>query len=318
VDLGAADSGAAAEWAAEAGDNMTNKFWIVYAALAIAGAAPSLAQERFDSPEAAAQAVIAAADKHDSGRLWAILGPQAKGVLSSGDPAQDSAEQAEFATLARTRHRLEICRIDANRVVLSIGDADWPFPVPIVRANGTWGFDAGQTAVEMRARRIGADEIDVIEICKGYVAAQQKYAAEDRNKDGMPAYAPRLMSTPGQHDGLYWEGSSEPLVPVGLAQAAWDSAQKGEAKPYHGYYFRIVGEQGSNAPGGAHAYTVKGKMIGGFALVAWPAEYGVTGIHTFIVNHNGSVYEKDIEPTRGKAPAPITRFDPDSSWVRVD
>jgi hypothetical protein len=277
-----------------------------------------MAQERFDSPEEAAQAVIDAAYKHDSDRLWAILGPQAKGVLSSGDAAQDSAEQAEFATLAHTKHRLEICPLDANRTVLSIGEADWPFPIPIVRMNGKWSFDAAQASVEMRARRIGADEIDVIEICKGYVAAQQKYAAEERDKDGMLAYAPRLMSTPGQHDGLYWEGASEPLVPQGLAQAAWDGGLNTGAKPYHGYYFRIIGEQGSNAAGGAHVYTVKGKMIGGFGLVAWPAEYGVTGIHTFIVNHNGSVYEKDIEPSRGKATAPIARFDPDGSWVRVD
>jgi hypothetical protein len=303
---------------AEEGDNpMTIKFCIIYAAVAFAGAAPALAQERFDSPEAAAQAVIDAANNKDSDRLWAILGPQAKGVLSSGDAAQDSAEQAEFATLARAKHRLEICPIDANRVVLSIGDADWPFPVPIVRTNGKWSFDTAQASVEMLARKVGADEMDVIEICKGYVEAQQKYAAEGRDKDGMLQYAPRLMSTTGQHDGLYWKGTSEPLVPEGLAQAAWDG-QKTGAKPYHGYYFRVLLEQGSNAPGGAHAYTVGGKMIGGFALVAWPAEYGVTGIHTFIVNHNGAVYEKDIEPAGGKTPASVTRFDPDGSWTRVE
>jgi hypothetical protein len=296
---------------------MTIKFCIIYAAIAVASEAPCLAQERFDSPEAAAQAVIDAANNKVSGRLSAILGPQAKGVLSSGDAAQDSAEQAEFAALARTRHRLEICPLDANRVVLSIGDADWPFPVPIVRTNGKWSFDTAQTEAEMRARKIGADEIDVIEICKGYVEAQQKYAAEDRDKGGMLQYAPRLMSTPGQHDGLYWQGASEPLVPEGLAQAASDG-QKTGAKPYHGYYFRILREQGSNAPGGAYVYTVGGKMIGGFALVAWPAEYGVTGIHTFIVNHNGAVYEKDIEPASGKTPAPVTRFDPDDSWSRVE
>lgn len=303
---------------AEEGDNsMTIKFCIIYAAVAVAGAAPSLAQERFDSAEAAAQAVIDAANNKDSDRLWAIFGPQAKGVLSSGDAARDSAEQAEFATLARTKHRLEICPLDANRVVLSIGDADWPFPVPIVRTNGKWSFDTAQTSVEMRARKIGADEMDVIEICKGYVEAQQKYAAEDRDKDGMLEYAPRVMSTPGQHNGLYWEGTSEPLVPEGLAQAAWDG-QKTVAKPYHGYYFRILQEQGSNAPGGSHVYTVGGKMIGGFALVAWPAEYGVTGIHTFIVSHSGAVYEKDIEPAAGKTPASVTRFDPDESWMRVE
>jgi hypothetical protein len=296
---------------------MTIKLCFIYAAIAVASAAPSLAQERFDSPEAAAQAAIDAAGNKDSERLWAILGPQAKGVLSSGNAAQDSAEQAEFAALAHARHRLEICPLNDNRVILSIGEADWPFPVPIVRSNGKWSFDSTQTSVEMRARKIGADEIDVIEICKGYVEAQQKYAAEDRDKDGMLKYASRLMSTPAQHDGLYWEGTSEPLVPAGLAQAAWDG-QKAGVKPYHGYYFRILQEQGSNAPGGAHAYMVRGKMIGGFALVAWPAEYGVTGIHTFIVNHNGALYEKDIAPAGGKTAAPVTRFDPDDSWMRVE
>jgi hypothetical protein len=305
--------------AAEGGDNeMTGKFYLVYAVMAIAGAATAVAQERFDSAEAAAQALIDATNNHDSTQLSAILGPKGQGILSSGDPAQDRAEQAEFATLAGKKHRLEVCPLDPNRIILSIGDADWPFPVPIVRASGKWSFDVVQTAVEMGARRIGADELDVIEICKGYVAAQQKYASEEGIKDGVSQYAPRLQSSPGQHDGLYREGAGESLVPAGLAQAAWDGAQKSGAKPYHGYYFRVLEEQGSNAPGGAHVYTVKGKMIGGFGLVAWPAEYGVSGIHTFIVSHNGIVYEKDFEPARGKAPAPVTRFDPDGSWIKVD
>jgi hypothetical protein len=170
----------------------------------------------------------------------------------------------------------------------------------------------------MRARRIGTHELDAIEICQGYVEAQQKFASEDRDKDGMLEYAPRLMTTPGKHDGLFWEGASDPLIPEGLARAAWDGARKGGAKPYHGYYFRVLEGQGPNAPGGAHNYFVKDKLIGGFGLVAWPAEYGVTGIHTFIVNQNGVVYQKDIEPVSGKAPLPITRFDPDHSWEPVD
>jgi hypothetical protein len=285
---------------------MTLRFWIVCTAIAIA---PAMAQERFDSPEAAAQAVIEAANNHDSARLTAVLGAEARAILTSGDAAQDRAEQTEFANLAHTKHRLEPCPIDENRVILSIGEADWPFPIPIVRTGGKWSFDASQGDVEMRARRIGAHEMDAIEICKGYVEAQQKYA-EDQGKNGTPVYAARLMSTPGQHDGLYSEGANEPLIPRGLAQA--------NSKPYHGYYFRILEEQGPNAPGGAHAYRVGGKLMGGFGLVAWPAEYGVTGIHTFIVNHNGAVFEKDIEPTDGKAAAPLTRFDPDGSWIRVE
>ncbi|HTX37496.1 MAG TPA: DUF2950 family protein [Bryobacteraceae bacterium] len=283
---------------------MTLKLWIVYTAIAIA---PAVAQERFDSPEAAAQAVIDAAKNHDSARLTAVLGADARAALTSGDTAQDRAEQTEFANLAHTKHQMDPCPLDANRVILSVGEADWPFPIPIVRTGGKWSFDASQADVEMRARRIGSNEMDVIEICKGYVEAQQKYA-EDQAKGGMPEYASRLMSTPGHHDGLYSEGAGESLIPEGLAQAG--------SKPYHGYYFRILEGQGPNAPGGAHAYMVGGKLMGGFGLVAWPAEYGVTGIHTFIVNHNGTVFEKDIEPADG--PALITRFDPDGSWTKAE
>jgi len=297
---------------------MTGRLCSIYAALAIACAAPLIAQERFDSPEAAAQAVIDAVDNHDSARLLAIFGPRANGILTSGTPAQDRAEQAEFARLARARHRIESSPMHPNRAILAIGDEDWPFPVPMVRANGEWSFDASETPVEMLARRIGADELDAIEICHGYVEAQLKYASEDRDKDGMLKYAPRLMSTSGRHDGLYWEGASEPLVPEGFARAAWDGALKGQAKPYHGYYFRVLDGQGSNAPEGPHNYLVKGKLVGGFGLVAWPAEYGATGIHTFMVNQDGVVYQKDIAPAPGKPPLLITRFDPDHSWEPVE
>jgi len=297
---------------------MTGRLCALYATAAIAFATSSLAQQRFDSPVAAAQAVIDAAESHDSARLSAILGPQASGILTSGSPAQDRDEQAEFARLARARHRLEISPLNQNRAILAIGDEDWPFPVPIRRANGKWSFDASETPAEMRARHIGADELDAIEICHGYVGAQIKYASEDRDQDGLLEYSPRLMSRPGQHDGLYWDGAGEPLVPEGFARAAWDANRKGEPKPYHGYYFRVLDGQGPSAPGGAHNYLVKDKMLGGFGLVAWPAEYGVTGIHTFIVNQTGLVYEKDIAPVPGKPPMPITRFDPDHSWEPVE
>ncbi|MGA2740180.1 MAG: DUF2950 domain-containing protein [Bryobacteraceae bacterium] len=297
---------------------MSNRLFIVSAALALACAAASNAQERFDTPEAAVQAVIDAADAHDAARLSAIFGPGAKEILTSGIAAQDQAEQTEFAHLARAKHRLEISPMNPNRAILAIGDEDWPFPVPLMRTKGKWSFDASETPAEMHARRIGTHELDAIEICHAYVEAQQTYASEDRDKDGMLEYAPHLMSAPGRQDGLYWEGASEPLVPVGLAQAAWEGAQKGHAKPYHGYYFRVLDGQGSHAPGGAHNYAVKNKLIGGFGLVAWPAEYGVTGIHTFIVNQDGVVYENDIAPIPGKPAPPITRFDPDDSWHTVD
>jgi len=305
--------------AAEGDDStMTSRLYAIFAVMAIAGAAPLIAQERFDSSEAAAQALIDAVDHHDTARLSAIFGPQAKGILTSGDAAQDRAEQDEFARLARAQHRVEISPISQNRAIVAIGDEDWPFPVPIVRTNGKWSFDSSETPVELRARRIGTHELDAIEICHGYVEAQMKYASEVRDKDGMLEYAPHLMSTPGHHDGLYWEGESQPLVPQGLAQAAWDGVQKGQAKPYHGYYFRVLNGQGPNAPGGAHNYFAKDKLIGGFGLVAWPAEYGVTGIHTFIVNQDGVVYQKDIALVPGKPSAPITRFDADHSWQPVE
>jgi hypothetical protein len=303
-------------------DIMTSKLWTIYAAMAMACAAPCLAQQRFDTAEAAAQAVIDAADQHDSAKLTAIFGPRGKGVLSSGDATQDRDEQTEFARLARGKHRLEISALNPNRAVLAVGEEDWPFPVPIVRSNSQWSFDASETPAEMHARRIGTHELDAIEICHGYVEAQLKYASEDRDKDGILKYASRLMSAPGRHDGLYWEGESEPLVPAAMAQATppatRDGARKGQAKPYHGYYFRVLTGQGPDAPGGAHNYLIKDKLVGGFGLLAWPAEYGVTGIHTFIVNQDGVVYQKDIAPVPGKASVPITRFDPDHSWAPVE
>jgi hypothetical protein len=297
--------------------NMTGRFWIILVS-APACAWSLLGQERFDSADTAAKALLAAVESHDSDKVSAIFGPRAAGILTSGNATQDREEQTEFARLAQSKHRLEVSRLNPNRVVLAIGEEDWPFPVPIVKTNGGWSFDVSETRAEIRARRIGADELDAIEICHGYVEAQRKYAAEDRDNDGLLEYAPRLMSTPGHQDGLYWQGASEPLIPASLAQAEWLGLQKGQTIPYHGYYFRILNAQGPNAPGGAHNYLAKGKLIGGFAIVAWPAEYGVTGVHTFIVNQDDVVYEKDIPPASGQAAPAIIRYDPDRSWQPVD
>ncbi len=297
---------------------MNSKLFIGCVTIALSCAFPLLAQERFDSAEAAAQALIEAANGHDSARLIAIIGPQSRAILTSGDAEKDKAEQSEFSHLAQTKHRLESSQVDQNRMILSIGDEDWPFPVPIVRRGDKWSFDASQAPLEMRARHVGANELDAIEICHGYVEAQMEYATEDRDKYGTLAYASRMTSRPGRHDGLYWEGGSDALIPEGLARATWDGNQKGQAKPYHGYYFRILDGQGVNAAGGAHNYFIKEKLIGGFGLVAWPADYGVSGIHTFMVNQEGVVYEKDIAPVAGKPGVQITRFDPDRSWNPVE
>lgn len=286
--------------------------------ITLACAAPSWAQEKFDTPDAAAVALADAASRHDTARLELILGPHAKAILTSGDTAQDQSEQSEFARLFRAKHELKPDSRDPARVIVSIGDEDWPFPVPIVQMNGKWAFDPDESAVEMRARRIGTDELDVIEICQGYVEAQRKYASEDREKSGGLSYASRLMSTPGSHDGLYWEGAGEEaLIPHQFAEAEW-GVHAGNPKPYHGYYFRVLAAQGPDANGGAHDYRVKNRLIGGFALVGWPAQYGVTGIHTFIVNQDGIIYQKDIPPAANSGVSTVTRFNPDPSWVRVE
>ncbi len=274
----------------------------------------------FDSAEAAAQALIEAAEKDDTAGLSGLFGAAAKDVLTSGDPEQDKKERAEFARLARDKHQLEPDEMNAAVTVLSIGTEDWPFPVPIVRSKDKWSFNTSQGAIEMRARRIGGNELDAIEICAGYVEAQLEYAAQDRDNHKMLTYAQRIVSAKGLHDGLYWEGSSDSLVPKGFAEAAVETgrASAGKLKPYHGYYFRVLKAQGPNAEGGQHNYVVKDSMIGGFGLVAFPAHYGTSGIHTFMVNQDGVIYEKDLGDPAAGVSTTVTRYDPDKSWARVE
>ena len=253
------------------------------------------AQKTFDTPEAAAEALIHAAADNDAAALTAIFGPQGSTIMTGGSPGQDKAERDEFASIAKNKHRLQRDSMNLDRMILCIGNEDWPFPVPIVRQNGQWHFDTAMGREAMQARRIGADELDVIEICAGYVGAQMQYAQQHK----MQEYAPKL-------DAL---GN---LVPAGLIEAS-----SANPKPYHGYYFRILSEQGANASGGAHNYVVKNTMLGGFALVAWPADYGVTGVHTFIVNQDGMIYEKNLGRPANKLAPPVTRYDPDRSWRPV-
>lgn len=277
----------------------------------------AFAQQRFDSPEAAYKALIDAAEKHDAARLAAMFGPQGNSILTSSNTNNDRADQSEFVRLARLKHELITDSRNPNRAILSVGDEDWPFPVPLVRSEGKWRFDASESKAEMQARRIGADELDVIEICAAYVQAQRKYASEQHDSDGLLKYASHMMSSQGTRNGLYWQGAGATLVPRELADATWDGQSK-QAKPYHGYYFRILNGQGAHAPGGTHKYLVKGKMMGGFGLIAWPAQYGKTGIYTYLVNQEGVVYQKDIAPLAPTRTTPITRYDPDPSWTRVD
>jgi hypothetical protein len=209
--------------------------------------------------------------------------------------------------------------MDANKTILSIGNQDWPFPVPLVRnKDGQWRFDSAQGRMEILARRIGDNEMTAIEVCRGYVEAQYEYA-QTHQHNGVPEYAQKIISSPGKQDGLYWEpakGEPECNVPKGFAQAALGMSIK-DREPYHGYYFRILTAQGPEARGGAVNYVVKDSMIGGFALVAWPAEYGVSGVQTFIVNHDGTVFEKHLGDDSAKTAETMSEFNPDNSWRSV-
>jgi len=278
------------------------------ATLAALGSGTARAQQRtqktFDSPEAAVQALVDATSKNDSAELAAVLGSKGQGLLTSGDASRDEAERREFAQVASTRHRLERSTMRAGTMILVVGDQDWPFPVPLTQVDQRWRFDAGLGTLEVRARRVGANELDAIEICAGYVEAQQAYAAERRAGSATMEYARSIGALPQ-------------LVPQGFVDAAVETLGR-KPKPYHGYYFRVLTAQGPNAPGGPHQYVAGKYMIGGFGLIAWPAQYGVTGVHTFIVNQDNTVYEKDLGAQTSGLAAAILRYDPDKSWTPVD
>jgi hypothetical protein len=300
--------------AVEAGGNMTTRtftiIFVVAAGSAFAQApatthplktaqaktAQKIPQKTFESPEAATQALIDAASKNDTATLKAVLGSSAKGILTSGDPKQDAAEREEFAKIATEKHHLEKSSMNSHVMVLLIGDQEWPFPIPLFHDGDQWRFDSERGAVEVRARQLGANELDAIQACAAYVGVQQAYAAKKRSAAGTLEYAETVANSP---------------VPKEFAEAAGQNP----TRPYHGYFFRVLKEQGPNAPGGQHPYMIGKAMIGGFALVAWPATYGVTGVHTFIVNQEDVVYEKD----RGaRSATPVASYDPDTSWTPVD
>ncbi|HWC95727.1 MAG TPA: DUF2950 domain-containing protein [Candidatus Sulfopaludibacter sp.] len=264
-------------------------------------------QKTFATPQEAAQALVDAAAKNDTPAMLQIFGPSGKDIAQSGDPAADKEARQSFADLARQKMEVRTDP-DKDRATIIVGPDDWPVPVPIVLAKGRWRFDSSVGRVEVLARRIGRNELAAIEVCRAYVEAQMEYAARDRTATGVLQYAQRISSTPGKKDGLYWEDGSDKLVPKAFANPA---------APYHGYYFRILKAQGPDAPGGAMDYVVKGKMIGGFALVAFPADYGVSGIKTLIINHKGQLYEKDLGPSTAVQARQMTRFNPDKTWKSV-
>ena len=282
-------------------------------------AAPPESPRAFSSPQVAAQALIDAAARNDTAALLELLGPGGKDIVQSGDPADDKAVRAAFAARARARLQVEKSRDIPNRAIMIVGPENWRFPVPLILKNRRWYFDAAQGRLEILAWRISRDEIAAIDVCRAYVEAQMQYASRDRNAHGMLEYAQEIVNSPGKKDGLYDKGEPEALVPKSFADAATVMlrSQGNTPVPYHGYFFHILKSQGPEAPGGAGDYVANGEMIGGFALVAWPAEYGISGVQTLIVSHLGIVYENDLGSQTAILARQMSRFNPDKSWKPV-
>jgi hypothetical protein len=245
-----------------------------------------------------------------------VLGADGEDVIDSGDDVADADARAKFLSAYDAKHSL---RVDGRRASLVIGADDFPFPIPLIHNKTGWEFDTEEGRQEILYRRIGRNELDAIQTCLAFVDAEDEYAEKDRG-DGLGVYAQKVVSSPGKKDGLYWPSDSNdsPLGELAAEASAEGYKASGEPRPYHGYYYRILTQQGANAPGGAMSYIVKGKMIGGFALIAYPAEYDNSGVMTFMVNHVGTVFEKDLGQDTEARVKSLTSFDPDRTWKKVE
>jgi hypothetical protein len=295
-------------------------FLVALGSTRVALGATASTQQRFASPEAGVQALIEAARASDTKALIQILGPEARPLIESGDPVADRQGRERFVKAYEEAHTL--VQSGDTRVVLQIGTDAWPLPIPLVKSSAGWRFDTPAGKEEMLNRRIGRNELDVIQVCLAYVDAQREYYMRNPQGDALLQYAQKFVSARGKRDGLYWESNSdEPPSPLGpvVAQARREGYKGGGGRPvpYHGYYYKLLTRQGPNAPDGAYDYVVRGKMIGGFALVAYPAQYGSSGIMTFMVNHDGVVYQKDLGPTTASRAQSMTMFDPDKTWKKI-
>jgi hypothetical protein len=273
----------------------------------------------FASPNAAAKALVSAAKNDDVADLIAILGPASKEILTTSDPVADQEMRRKFVAGATAKIKLVPDPKEANTETLLVGKDEWPLPIPIVKVNGQWRFDVEQGKQEILARRIGSNELDAIEVCRGYVEAQNDYAEKDRTGSGLPHYAQKIISSPGKHDGLYWTSTgADDESPIGeIVARAFAEGYTKRHDPYHGYYFRILTAQGPHAPGGAMNYLHNGLMTSGFALIAWPSDYRSTGVMTFLVDKTGIVYQKDLGPTTSEVAGAYTAYDPDQTWTPV-
>lgn len=284
-----------------------------------AAVASSAGARIFDTPKQAADELVPAAEKFDVAALTQIFGPEGSDIVLSGEFAQDRKHAADFAAEARKKMSVAIDPKSGRRAFLLIGNDDWPFPVPLVKTGEKWYFDSKAGRQELLYRRIGANELDAIDVCHGYVDAQDEYAMRQRDINDVSQYAQRIVSNPGKQDGLAWQNPDGTWAgPVGenIARAI-EQGYTSSSDPYHGYFFKILKGQGPAAPLGEMDFVVRGVMIGGFALVAAPAVYNVTGVRTFIVSHDGVVYERDFGPKTLDEFNRMERFNPDKSWTPV-
>ena len=292
---------------------------LIFALLTACSAA--LAQQKtFASAEEAVKAALAAAKSSNDKELLAIFGAQAKEILFSGDAVADKQRRAEFIAAYDEKNRLAT---EGENTILIVGKQDWPFPIPIVKKGQAWVFDTDKGKEEILNRRIGEDELFTIQACLAVVDAQREYALKDRDRNGLLEYAQKFVSDPGKKNGLYWEakaGEAEsPLGPI-MSQArsqGYQGKPPTTPTPYHGYYYRILMAQGKDAPGGAYSYLVKGKMIGGFAVIAYPAQYGNSGVMTFVVNHDGKVFQKNLGANTATIAKGMKEYNPDKTWQEV-
>jgi hypothetical protein len=307
--------------------------WCATLAIMFLLAVPALAfsQRVFETPDEAAKALVDAARAADVRRVELIFGFFGRNIVSSGDDIADRNARAKFVAAYETANR--IVRKSDSTAILELGKDNWPFPVPLAKSKDGWRFDSLAGHHELLARRIGANELNAIQVCLAYVEAQREYARLDPDRGGTPVYAQRVVSQPEKKDGLYWLAApGEPASPLGefMAAAAGEGYRVGEGRvshrgrrlgggriPYHGYYYKILRAQGPKAPGGAYDYVVRGKMIGGFALVAYPAAYRNSGVMTFVVNHDGAVFQKDLGVKTPGVAGGMRSFNPDNSWKKV-
>ncbi len=297
--------------------------WMALVALLnvlLGGLAQAAPPQSFATPEAAVQALVDASRSGDDSRLLAVMGSAAEPLVESGDPVADSNVHERFVTLYDEAHTL--VSVATDRRVLQVGTTGWPFPIPLVKGKAGWFFDVADGKAEVLARRIGQNELDAIQVCLAFADAEHDYLALNPESAAPPYYASKLISSDGKRDGLYWPTSEgEPPSPLGLAFAQATSEgyllEQGKPTPYHGYYYRILSAQGPHAAGGAIDYRMGSQLYGGFALVAYPAEYGNSGVMTFIVNHAEVVFQKNLGKDTAALAKSMQRFDPDGSWTKV-